>query len=79
MCGDSHIFTFSVGGGNIDFLVGREVVSEDNYQVLDLTFTGLGGDEVTWEVPEGMDAKVIEFTCFEALDATFGNGAVATL
>jgi len=77
-CGESHLLTFRVGEGNIYFLAAREEVSENDYRVLDFTFTGLGTDKASWEILEDMNDRVIEFTYFEATDATYGNGATTS-
>ena len=64
--------TFNIGGGNINILIAREIVDEDDYRVINLAFSGLGTSEVTLVEANFPNAN-IEFTFFE----DNGSGAIS--
>jgi len=70
--------TFDIGGGTIPFLAAREVIAENNYRVLDLTFSGIGTASVSYTVSEDITDKVVEFTNFEGSDDDYGDGDIST-
>jgi len=67
-----NTLTFNIGGGNINILVAREIVDEDDYRVIDLVFSGIGTAEVTLVEANFPNANV-EFTYFE----DNGSGAIS--
>jgi len=79
ICEEEDSLSFGIGGGNIYFLVAREVVSANDYRVLDLTLFGIGSDEVTLRVNEDVTGKVIEFTYFEELNSSLANGPTSSV